>query len=58
MKLNVWIVPEIIQADEDLRSFDPDERKCYFEDERKLNYFKVYTQRNCESECLSFAGKV
>jgi acid-sensing ion channel, other len=58
MKLNVWITPEIIQSDDDLRSFDPDERKCYFEGERKLNYFKVYTQRNCESECLSFAGEV
>jgi acid-sensing ion channel, other len=56
MKLNVWITPEIIQTDEELRSTEPFERKCYFEGERKLNYFKVYTQRNCEMECLSFAG--
>jgi acid-sensing ion channel, other len=54
----IWITPEIIQTDDDLRSFDPDERNCYFEGERKLNYFKVYTQRNCESECLSFAGEI
>jgi hypothetical protein len=58
MKLNVWIKPEIIQTDDDLRSFDPDERRCYFEGERNLTYFKVYTQKNCESECLSFAGEV
>jgi hypothetical protein len=56
MKLNVWIKPDIIQTDDDLRSFDPDERKCYFEGERNLTYFKVYTKKNCESECLSFAG--
>jgi hypothetical protein len=56
MRLNVWITPEIIQADEDLRSLDPNERKCYFEGERKLTYFKTYTKGNCESECFSFAG--
>jgi hypothetical protein len=56
-RINVWITPEVIEAEDDLRSFDPDERKCYFEDERSLNYFKVYTQKNCEMECLSFIGE-
>lgn len=28
-------------------------RKCYFDSERKLRFLKVYTQRNCELECLS-----
>jgi hypothetical protein len=56
-RINVWITPEIIEAEDELRSFDPDERKCYFEDERSLKYFKVYTQKNCEMECLSFIGE-
>lgn len=57
LKLNVWITPQIQQTDEDLRRFDPDDRRCYFDDERKLNYFKVYTQNNCQMECLSFVGE-
>lgn len=28
-------------------------RQCYFEHERYLRYFKVYTQANCELECLT-----
>jgi hypothetical protein len=37
--LTFKITPEIIQADESLRSIPPLERKCYFEGERKLKYF-------------------
>lgn len=57
-QLEVWITPEVTTTDNDLRSFDPDERKCYFEDERKLKYFKTYTKNNCEMECKSFASKL
>lgn len=32
-------------------------RKCYFDSERKLRFLKVYTQRNCELECLSNATR-
>lgn len=28
-------------------------RQCYFDSERKLRFLKVYTQRNCELECLA-----
>ncbi|XP_055858324.1 pickpocket protein 28-like [Episyrphus balteatus] len=28
-------------------------RKCYYQNERYLRYFKLYTQANCEHECLS-----
>lgn len=57
MELDVWIEPVIIETEESLRSFSPDHRNCYFENERKLNYFKIYTQNNCEIECLSFIGE-
>jgi hypothetical protein len=56
-EIDVWITPEIIKTDEDLRSIPPEERNCYFEGERELTYFKIYTQKNCEMECLSFVGK-
>jgi amiloride-sensitive sodium channel len=51
--LEVLITPEVIQTDNDLKSIDPKERGCFFQGERKLKYFKVYSRRNCELECLS-----
>jgi amiloride-sensitive sodium channel len=39
----------------DLRKFDPDKRGCYFEGERKLKFFKSYTKKQCEFECLANA---
>jgi acid-sensing ion channel, other len=52
--VDVLITPEFIRTDEALRSYEPKKRDCYFEDERKLKFFKVYTKQNCEFEC--FAG--
>ena len=54
---DVVITPEIIKTDNNLKSLDVNVRKCYFDDERKLKYFKVYTQRNCEQECLTEISK-
>lgn len=38
---------------EDFRKFSPEKRGCYFSNERKLKYFKAYTEKNCLDECLS-----
>jgi acid-sensing ion channel, other len=51
--LQVLITPELVRTDESLRSLSPEKRSCYYEGERKLEYFKVYTKRNCEFECFS-----
>jgi acid-sensing ion channel, other len=51
--IDVFITPEVIRTDADLRSYEPEKRGCYFEGEKKLKYFKVYTKRNCEFECLA-----
>lgn len=53
MTLDVLITPEVMETDEDLRSFSVSERQCYMEGERKLKFFKKYSVRNCEMECLS-----
>jgi acid-sensing ion channel, other len=53
MVLDVLITPEVLETDEDLRSFSVDERQCYMEGERKLKFFKKYSVRNCEMECIS-----
>ncbi|XP_070500712.1 pickpocket protein 28-like [Chironomus tepperi] len=47
------ISAEVIEKDESLRRLTPDQRGCYFEDERQLKFFKSYTQRNCEYECMT-----
>jgi acid-sensing ion channel, other len=49
----ILITPEIIRTDDTLRTLTPTERGCYFPDERKLEYFQVYTRKNCEFECFS-----
>jgi amiloride-sensitive sodium channel len=51
--LDIIITPEVIQTDPDLRSFDYRRRNCYFDGERQLTMFRVYSRRNCEQECYS-----
>jgi Amiloride-sensitive sodium channel len=53
MALDVLITPEVLNTDEDLRSFPISERQCYMDGERKLKFFKKYSVRNCEMECTS-----
>jgi len=51
--LEVIITSEVIKSDESLRKILPKERNCYFEGEKKLKMFKIYTRKNCEMECLA-----
>ncbi|XP_037040054.1 pickpocket protein 28-like [Bradysia coprophila] len=53
--VSVSVKVNIIKTSEGLRHYHHERRKCYFESERKLRFLKVYTQRNCELECLSNA---
>jgi len=46
------ITTRIKQNDETLKNFRLEERRCYFEGEHSLKYFKSYTKLNCEYECL------
>lgn len=39
------------RTDKYLRKFSPHFRKCYFENERKLKFFKIYSKPHCELEC-------
>jgi amiloride-sensitive sodium channel len=41
------------RTDEALRSYSPDIRGCYFEDEKKLRFFRSYTKNHCDLECLT-----
>lgn len=45
--------PVVTQTAESLRGSSAEKRQCYFDDEKPLQFFRTYTQRNCELECLS-----
>jgi acid-sensing ion channel, other len=45
------IKPGMIKTSRELRRVHPSRRYCYFEDEKFLRFFKVYSQSNCEIEC-------
>jgi amiloride-sensitive sodium channel len=49
---NVEVTLEITRSDRSLRALKPVDRECFFKGERKLKYFKIYTQKYCEMECI------
>lgn len=40
-----------IDSSEQFKVWNKDMKACYFPDDRKLNYFSIYTQDNCLLEC-------
>lgn len=52
-KAQIFIKPTLITTADDLRSYDPITRQCFFDDERQLQFFRLYTEYNCQTECLS-----
>jgi acid-sensing ion channel, other len=51
--VNILISPNVIITAPDLRRFSAEKRQCYFNDERYLQFFKYYTQNNCNFECVA-----
>lgn len=49
----ISVKPNMMTTSESLENYKPWERQCFFAKERQLRFFKIYTQRNCELECLS-----
>ncbi|XP_029173329.1 pickpocket protein 28-like [Nylanderia fulva] len=47
----VIIRPRISTASKTIKSIPKKKRKCFFTTERKLRYYRTYTQRNCILEC-------
>ncbi|XP_031639854.1 uncharacterized protein LOC116351846 [Contarinia nasturtii] len=43
----------MITKSEGLRYYSPEQRQCFFNSDRQLRFYKIYTQNNCESECLA-----
>lgn len=49
----VNVIPNIMTTSQALDGYKPERRLCYFEKERHLRFFKLYTENNCEVECLA-----
>ncbi|RZB39769.1 ASC domain containing protein, partial [Asbolus verrucosus] len=47
------IQPFMVTTSSAIKKYSPKKRGCYFEDERYLKYFQIYTSENCKLECLT-----
>ncbi|XP_078032975.1 pickpocket protein 28 [Augochlora pura] len=47
----IIVTPRISTASQSIISIPLRKRKCFFISERKLRYYRTYTQRNCVLEC-------
>lgn len=54
----ISIKPTLITTTDGLRRYAPDRRQCFFNFERRLSFYRIYTQRNCEQECFAKFMKV
>lgn len=54
---DIIVEPEILKTDQYFKNVKLSDRKCYFEGEKKLNFFKIYSQHNCQAECQSKNGE-
>lgn len=48
------VTPEVMVSSLELQqSCSADQRNCFFDNERQLKFFKIYSKSNCEVECLT-----
>lgn len=49
----ISVKPRVMSTSENLKHYKPKKRQCFFSGEKRLKYFKAYTQSNCKLECYS-----
>ena len=49
----IWIKPDITTTAANLQDYYPHRRGCFLSNERKLKFYKIYTEENCKLECIS-----
>ncbi|XP_055598387.1 pickpocket protein 28-like [Uranotaenia lowii] len=52
-EVNIVLKPHVITTSSKLRKTSPERRQCIFNQDRQLEYFQIYNQKNCELECLT-----
>ncbi|XP_044748640.1 pickpocket protein 28-like [Coccinella septempunctata] len=49
--VSVAVNIDMYTTTEEVKTYNPRKRNCFFDNERKLRYFKSYSQSNCDMEC-------
>lgn len=49
----ISVKPRGMITSKNLKSYEVKQRQCYFGREKRLKFFKMYSQSNCQLECLS-----
>lgn len=52
-QVSILLKPTLIYSSSALNKYTPSQRQCFFKTERRLRFFKIYTQDNCQEECLA-----
>lgn len=52
-EMSIFMAAKSQRMDDAMRDFSPDVRKCFFQGERKLKFYKYYSKAHCELECLA-----
>ncbi|XP_031352499.1 pickpocket protein 28-like [Photinus pyralis] len=47
------VKPNMMRTSDELQRYSAYDRNCYFVEDRKLRFFKVYNQQDCLIECLA-----
>lgn len=56
--VHIMIKPKLIYSSRGVRKYTPQQRQCFYSDERKLRFYKAYAQSSCEAECLANFTKI
>lgn len=51
--IKITVKSKIVTTSKALRTYEPSQRGCFFNSERQLRFFKIYTAHNCIIECLA-----
>uniref|UniRef100_A0A182S7D6 Pickpocket n=1 Tax=Anopheles maculatus TaxID=74869 RepID=A0A182S7D6_9DIPT len=51
--VSIIVKPRLLTTQQNLHRYPYTKRQCFFSDERKLRFFRVYNEQNCEFECLT-----
>uniref|UniRef100_A0A3F2ZDH0 Uncharacterized protein n=1 Tax=Lutzomyia longipalpis TaxID=7200 RepID=A0A3F2ZDH0_LUTLO len=49
----ISVEPHLINTPRNIETYPPEQRQCFFNSERQLQHFRIYSERNCKMECLA-----
>ncbi|XP_055590909.1 pickpocket protein 28-like [Uranotaenia lowii] len=52
-EIGLGVTPSLSYTTPTIIRYAPERRKCYFNNERFLKFYRTYTQSNCDLECLT-----